>query len=595
MKFTRVVGAPVMEALTAGTYDGNANCIREYVQNAADSGSSKIEVYKENDNEIVIRDFGSGMDVDELFKALHLGKSSKSNTQAGWRGIGIFSGVPNFHKIYINTKKQGEDKLHVEIDCDKMRSIYNGEKEIEEILEESISEQIEHLQDTNFKAGTEIRLSGVLLNQEFFFTDSELERFLVSSVPLPFKDTPFTKRVIAELKKREINEPLFETYYNNKKLYREPLNPDVFLQESLSVHEFRNGKTTVAIAWFVLNKENKELSGPMKGLVFKKKGFTIGDANTVRRLYPKSYNFWSYGEIHVVDPAIRENAGRNNLEITSGNTGWLFREIREFLGELQHTHRYKSSKDRRKNIEKAKEEIKGGVYGKGSMEINKAEKSMTTAPKPSSNPAFKEVSEVITDISIKQVKELNNLKKEITKKKTDESDQRIASILEPLDEKDAKEVRKKLEDSGKVHEMFNHPMKDVISKIRTMSKVNSTETRKLLRETFSTAFADNPTEVKNKAKLLLTTPEKIFENVSDLKPAEVNYPYYITSGLGQAIYEFYNVIVNGEKHYSGGLLSLLLEGKEDETKARAYRDMYFAIEFLGILVDSCTENENGSQ
>ena len=594
MKFTNAVGAPVMEALTAGTYDGNAYCIREYVQNATDSNSSKIEIHKENDSTIIIRDYGTGMDEKGLYDALNLGKSNKNESQAGWRGIGIYSGIPNFHKIYINTKVAGGDKLHVEIDCDKMREIYNGVKLIDEILEESISKEIEHIQDNLFEPGTEVRLSGVLTNQEFFFTDQELEKFLVNSVPLPLVDTPFTNKLKSELESRGISEPVFEIFYRGKKLYREPINPSLFLQDSLSFHEFKNGETRVAIAWFVLNKENRELKGPLKGLIFKKKGFTIGDANTVRRLYLKTYHFWSYGEIHVVDPKIRENAGRNNLEITSGNTGWLFTEMRTFLGELEHTHRYKSSKDRRRDIENAKRDMKSENYRGSTLALKSAEKSMSSAPKPSSNKIFDKMSQIITEISDKQKTEITELKNNIEEKKTDEGEKRIASILSSLEEQDAKEVRKKLSDSEKTHEMFNHPMKDLVSKLRNKSASKTTDPKTLLKELFASAFADNPEEVKRNAKMLLTEPGKIFFDLSKVKPTEANYPYFITSGLGHAIYEFYNIIVNGEKHYPGGLLSLLLDGQDKQTKARAYRDMFFAIEFLSILVDICVVNEKGS-
>ncbi len=594
MKFTNAVGAPVMEALTAGTYDGNANCIREYVQNATDSGSSRIEITRENDSIIVIRDYGIGMDEKDLYHALNLGKSEKNEKQAGWRGIGIYSGVPNFHRIYINTRKDGGDKLHVEIDCDKMRGIYNEGRPIEEILEESISKEIEHVHDPAFNIGTEVRLSGVLMNQEFFFMDQELEKFLVSSVPLPLVDTPFTNKLKTELQSRKVNEPAFEVFFKGKKLYREPINPDLFLQDSLTFHEFKNENTVVAIAWFALNKENRELKGPLKGLVFKKKGFTIGDANTVRRLYTKTYHFWSYGEIHIVDPKIKENAGRNNLEITSGNTGWLFTEMRTFLGGLEHTHRYKSSKDRTRDIEVARNNVKSGDYRDGTSVLKSAEKSIASAPKTSSNPIFDKMSQVITEISNQQKVEISKLKKEIEEKKTDEGEKRIVSILSALEEHDAKEVRQKLSDSEKTHEMFNHPMKDVFQKLRSKSSSKTTDPKALLKELFASAFSDNPDEVKKNAKLLLTEPKKIFPDLTKVKAVEANYPYFITSGLGHAIYEFYNIIVNGEKHYSGGLLSLLLDGHDQETKAKAYRDMFFSIEFLSILVDLCTENEKGS-
>jgi DNA mismatch repair ATPase MutL len=68
MKFENVGGARIVEALTAGIYDGNSNCIREYVQNAVDSKSNLIEIEHLNEGQdIRIRDFGDGMDKKELY------------------------------------------------------------------------------------------------------------------------------------------------------------------------------------------------------------------------------------------------------------------------------------------------------------------------------------------------------------------------------------------------------------------------------------------------------------------------------------------------------------------------------------------------
>ena len=62
MKFTNVAGARIIEALTSGLYDGNSNCVREYVQNAVDSHSKIIEIEHLNKGQdIRIRDYGDGM------------------------------------------------------------------------------------------------------------------------------------------------------------------------------------------------------------------------------------------------------------------------------------------------------------------------------------------------------------------------------------------------------------------------------------------------------------------------------------------------------------------------------------------------------
>ena len=112
-------GAKLLEAITAGLYDGNLNCLREYVQNCIDSKANKVDIYFENRTILVIKDNGLGMNKEELTKALQLGKSEKTENEIGWRGIGIWSGVPTCRKIVIITKKQKNPKLRIEIDADR--------------------------------------------------------------------------------------------------------------------------------------------------------------------------------------------------------------------------------------------------------------------------------------------------------------------------------------------------------------------------------------------------------------------------------------------------------------------------------------------
>ena len=59
-------GAKLLEAITAGLYDGNLNCLREYVQNSIDSKAKRIDVYFENKSTLVIKDNGEGMNREKL-------------------------------------------------------------------------------------------------------------------------------------------------------------------------------------------------------------------------------------------------------------------------------------------------------------------------------------------------------------------------------------------------------------------------------------------------------------------------------------------------------------------------------------------------
>lgn len=594
MKFSEAVGGPVLETLTAGIYDGNSNCIREYVQNAGDSGTKIINVVTQNKKNVIIRDYGEGMNLEELFNALNLGKSNKSQEQSGWRGIGIYSGISNFRRIYINTKKEGGNKLHVEIDCEKMRSLYAQKTNISDILEQSISDEIEDVPDSGFQNGTEVVLSEVLPNQDFYFQDNEIRNYLISNVPLPMAKSDLSEKILNALKNRGVNEPKHELFFNGEKLFRHPQDTSLFLEDSLSVKDFKVDNKIVATAWVVFNKDNKELKGPLRGLVFKKKGFTIGDPNTVSHLHLGSYNFWSYGEIHILDPEIKENAGRNNFEINSGTTEKLIVLLKDFLNKLQQSHRYKSQSDRHSDIEKARKYIAEGDIRKASIVLKKARKTMGGTQKPPDEPSLSGVSSLFSNMEAKQKEEVSKIEAQIRVKKSDESEMRIDGILSQLPSKKAADIRKKLSDKSNPHELFAHPMKELSVLLKRKINLHTTDMKELLTKAFYPNFSDNPNDIKTNAKLVLTSPEKVSKNTnSSGNSKNEKYIYYITGGLGHAIMEFYNIFVNGEKHYDGGLLGKMLEGKDKETKARAYFNMYALIDFLTLLVE--LSEENGSR
>ena len=99
----------LLESITGGLYDGNLNSIREYIQNSIDAHSEKIEIFFENGYEnLIIRDDGNGMNIGDIYGAFGIGVSSKNGIESniGWRGIGIWSGIPIAERIVFITKRR---------------------------------------------------------------------------------------------------------------------------------------------------------------------------------------------------------------------------------------------------------------------------------------------------------------------------------------------------------------------------------------------------------------------------------------------------------------------------------------------------------
>lgn len=584
--------APVLETLTAGIYSGNVTCIREYVQNAVDSRTHKIEINTQNGNDVVIRDYGLGMDERELHNAVLLGYSNKpdeAESNVGWRGIGIYSAISNFRTIFINTKKRGQDKkLHLEIDCEKLAHLVRTQSPMGKVQRQCIS-AIEYNDDPEFQHGTEVILSGVLPFQAPYFEDNKIKEYLISNVPLPMKPSGLIKQIVNALEERGIKEPEYKLFFNGEELYRPPYDESLFLKGSLAIKDFEVDNRKLATMWAVLSRDNTELQGPVRGIIFKKKGFTVGDANTVRRLHLGSYNFWSYGEIHILDPEIRENAGRDNFEIGSA-TEQLFELLRNFLQQLQQLHRYKSSYDKHGDIEKIKEDIEyKGDYTKAAEKLKKINKSISSrTAKPPKDSSLRNTVSLIDKISKDQNEKLIEIKEVIKKGNENETEKNIDNMLSLLPKNKASEIRKKL--VNKNYELFKHPMTELLNSIKNKVLVNEAEPRNLLRDAFASNFSDSPGDIKQKAKLLLISPDRLKKYSDGNNIKDKNYPYFITGGIGHTIYEFYNIFVNGEKHYEGGVLEAILENESKETKAKAYADMFGIIEFLQLLVKLSDKN-----
>ena len=378
MKFERGdIGARLLESITRGLYTGNLNCIREYVQNSIDSKAKKIQIYLENgDENLVIKDDANGMTKDELKLALRLGWSAKTDEDIGWRGIGIWSGVSVCKKVVIITKSRGREKFLIEIDCEKLRTEIESNKDVFEVLT-SITGEIEieelgkneSLADTHY---TIIRLEKILPQlRRVVFVKEDIKKYLEDTVPTPFSNEFAQGRKIEKwLSEKGVKLPSSEIFFQDEKIFRPPRKSvstfNIFTQKEFTI----NGEL-IAIGWFVTSKNNEVILDNIGGIVFKKKGFTIGDTNLVVKLRNKSYNKWQIGEIHIVSKNIRENSPRDNFE-SSENLEDFLNEVGTFIDNLGDQNRYQSDNVVTKFIEKAEKMIESGKIEDAEKEIIKA-------------------------------------------------------------------------------------------------------------------------------------------------------------------------------------------------------------------------------
>lgn len=596
MKFTNVAGARIIEALTSGLYDGNSNCVREYIQNAVDSHSKTIEIEHLNEGQdISIRDYGDGMDHNQLLNALKFGYSVKSTEDVGWRGIGIYSGIPNFSAIHINTKKKDGKKLHVTILCEEIINAYLGGGTLEEVLEKGIPGEIEEIEDPEFKPGTQVLLNNVESGQKIFFEESALKDELIKVLPLPMagineEETEdlevrqqLRQKIISSLLDAGVKEPEFKVKYHGSQLFRPPLDFSLFDLDSLVTGKIESQDgTPLCSYWILTSKANKQLGEPHRGILFKKWQFTIGNADTFRRVAPQSYNYWNYGEIHVLDRKILENAARNFFEINSGHAREFIGKIETLLEEVQRNNRKKSAKDKQKELTDIKTKIDAGEIFEAEKQLKKVQESLQHEVTGAASPGLSSYSEVLQSRGEEQKVTVNQLKSEIKSKKADRSEQEFQEVFSDLPKDYKKMVQSKVAD---IHQptTFNHIMDGIEKELKSRAGSNKNEFLAMLKDVFSINEGADLVKVKSDCKLFLVDPSIIADGSSN--GTTIKYSYYLTTEFAHFLNSLYQLFVNGEKHHSDKIGEILFNGKSKKEIAEFYRDLKHTISLCERLVN----------
>lgn len=413
-----------METITSGLYDGNLNCIREYIQNSIDAKASNIEIFFDNGmSDLIIKDDGTGMNKSELENSLGIGTSSKSDDDIGWRGIGIWSGVPVCKRIVIITKKMNDKKYRIEIDNDIMRQEHLSNKPILDILSASTGE-IEELpsgKEESFKEDhfTVVRLESILPTQRYVFDNKEIANYLSSEIPVPFNKNCFSFASDIEqwLEDSGVVFPSVAIKFNGVELYRPPFRSDIFLNAIIK-KEFYIKNNLIAIGWFLTGIANEKLRGANCGIYFKKKGFTIGDANLVLRQFSGTYHPWQYGEIHIISKDLRENAARNNFEYNNGNVGLFLKSVGDFIRNLEQLNRYKSQKTSSKQFDKIKENLKNKDYVTMDEDLLSIKERSDRPASFTSEPSIQVMKAVIDSEFDRYQNELNSIRDKISNTKS---------------------------------------------------------------------------------------------------------------------------------------------------------------------------------
>lgn len=329
-----VVYAGIIDSIGRRLYSGNVTWIREYIQNAIDSGATSIEI-RLHERDFEIDDNGQGMDKDSVIKeAFSIGKSFKEKDQIGELGIGMYAGSGICDKIVVRTKKKGSNICVARLDMEKYRDNNNGPNQLEfnkmMDLIFDIDEDSNLDEDSSF---TQIRFED--LNQEVInlIEKANLKQFLEDTINVPISDNFPHKKDIEKFlagTSKEIN----ITLDMNGKIYDVKKFDTAELELSNTFwHKDIKDKDQKLIAkmWAIYNKAG--ISLPDARILLKAKGITVGDQNTVERRFSAKYSRRFYGEIVLLDNRIEINSSRDWF-ISSPYLSVFVDTVKTLLNEL---------------------------------------------------------------------------------------------------------------------------------------------------------------------------------------------------------------------------------------------------------------------
>ena len=346
------IGGELLPILTSGLYRDTLDSLREYIQNAIDASTTEVRVVIDPDV-VSVTDDGSGMDSTDARKAMRLGISEKNPlVNIGFRGIGIYSGFNLCDSLEIFTKSVDDDityrlffdfaQIRRELLAEQERRSQGNPPELylERLLEQTVF--MEPTQDGVVDDhGTQVILSGLLPDAYRRINDwDQVVEYLQNVVPLPFNPEFKFGEVVAEKFEQEDYRvvPLTLQIGDRFQTLHRPYTNAVFRYGGLYPPEFfdlKSGRQNFGFAWVCVNDARETIKDlRIRGLLFKKFGFSIGDRRFLEPYFGRTvYSRRITGEVIITHPQLVPNAARSDFEHNS--TRQIFSEaLPKFTGSV---------------------------------------------------------------------------------------------------------------------------------------------------------------------------------------------------------------------------------------------------------------------
>lgn len=385
VKFTAdAIRGRLRESLAEGIYqdvESSFHVLRELVQNGADSIKDyRKEVDPDFEGEIRIKlsassievfDTGKGMSREELHDIVKFGASKKDpDFHIGWRGIGFWANSTLASKVYLISKQKGSTyrrALMVDIEGWKREEAHLS---LLELLNKYVYEDEPAAEDRD-QHYTIVRLTHLTESGHYLVSNlADARTYLRKTIPLEFEEFNQKEKIENLIYHHVPHYETFRVFLNGDQLFKPGYEhlQDVFSDEirhyippdagSKSTKKKGGrvkggqvkGGQVIGWYWAGLHTKRKEIEDPsVKGILFRVKGFAIGDQNLFRSLFKEDVPTpdWYYGEIYVLDSKVTPDSSRTHFE---GTKEWIrfisvLSEPRGLINKLKRERRSFSKSD----------------------------------------------------------------------------------------------------------------------------------------------------------------------------------------------------------------------------------------------------------
>jgi len=390
------VGGRLLANIARGMYPPQG-VLREYAQNAADAYKDLATPSEEHKiiitptkNSLSIQDFGVGMDDKGIREAKKIAVSNKSDydDRVGFRGIGIWAGLPACKKLIVDSTTEGHPyRYRLIFDFEDIMRHVDDNINIKVLVDPRYSIE-RHAAEKN-EHYTRVTLEGITDGYKQLLDVAELKR--IASQVLPAAVDPGFQHH-ADLMKMLETWPTYcechifvQTPTGLEEVFRKFPEDDIESPEEKIL--LSDEGVELARAWFCRTKKTSLRNvtpTAVRGFPLRVKNFAVGEVNMFSAEQGYSYNIhehqelktasrltWFCGEIHVTNNDIKPNTPRDDLEREQAARLFI-EQLRGFYKDrIVEAGAYSEFNPFRNSLERAEEIIAGAVgQGKAKKPVN---------------------------------------------------------------------------------------------------------------------------------------------------------------------------------------------------------------------------------